>query len=163
MARRVFFSFHYERDVWRASQIRNSWVTKPDRESAGFWDAASWEEVKKKGKEAVERWIDKQLEGTSVTALLIGSETNDREYVDYEIKGSHEKRNGMIGIYIHNMKNSNGGTDNKGINPFERWHFTQNGHKIYFSEIYKTYDWIYDNGYDNLGDWVEQTAKKVSK
>jgi len=48
MARRVFFSFHYERDVWRAGQVRNCWVTK-DREEAGFWDAASWEEVKKKG------------------------------------------------------------------------------------------------------------------
>ncbi len=40
MARRVFFSFHYERDVWRAGQVRNSWVTK-DREEAGFWDAAA--------------------------------------------------------------------------------------------------------------------------
>ena len=42
MARRVFFSFHYEKDIWRASQVRNSWVTKPDRESAGFWD---WEKI----------------------------------------------------------------------------------------------------------------------
>jgi len=40
MARRVFFSFHYERDNWRAGQARNSWVTK-DRESAGFWDAGT--------------------------------------------------------------------------------------------------------------------------
>jgi hypothetical protein len=51
MPRRVFFSFHYERDLWRAGQVRNSWVTKPDREAAGFWDAAAWEEVKKKGEE----------------------------------------------------------------------------------------------------------------
>jgi hypothetical protein len=28
MARRVFFSFHYERDAQRASVVRNSWVTK---------------------------------------------------------------------------------------------------------------------------------------
>ena len=74
MARRVFFSFHYERDIWLASQVRNSWVTKPDREAAEFWDAASWEEVKKKGEEAIKRWIDKQLEGTSVTVVLIGAE-----------------------------------------------------------------------------------------
>ena len=53
MARRVFFSFDYERDVWRVGQIRNSWVTKPDREAAGFWDAAAWEEVKKKGEDAI--------------------------------------------------------------------------------------------------------------
>lgn len=44
MARRVFFSFHYERDAWRAAQVRNSWVTKPDREAAGFWDAVAWED-----------------------------------------------------------------------------------------------------------------------
>jgi hypothetical protein len=78
MARRVVFSFHYERDIWRASQIRNCWVTKPDRESAGFWDAASWEEVKRRGDEAVKRWIRDQLYGTSVTLVLIGSETSER-------------------------------------------------------------------------------------
>jgi MTH538 TIR-like domain (DUF1863) len=47
MARRVFFSFHYERDIWRASIVRNSWVTKPDRQAAGFFDASIWEEAKK--------------------------------------------------------------------------------------------------------------------
>ncbi|MDL1957599.1 MAG: TIR domain-containing protein [Candidatus Desulfofervidus auxilii] len=26
MARRVFFSFHYERDVWRANVVRNTIV-----------------------------------------------------------------------------------------------------------------------------------------
>lgn len=55
MARKVFFSFHYERDVWRAGQVRNSWVTKPDRDTAGFWDSASWEEVKKKGDAAIKK------------------------------------------------------------------------------------------------------------
>ena len=29
MARRVFFSFHHARDVWRAGQVRNSWVKSP--------------------------------------------------------------------------------------------------------------------------------------
>jgi len=37
VARRVFFSFHYERDVWRAQQVRNSWVTRPSRTAAGFF------------------------------------------------------------------------------------------------------------------------------
>lgn len=47
MARRTFFSFHYENDVWRANIVRNSWVTKSDRDAAGFVDAADFEEVKK--------------------------------------------------------------------------------------------------------------------
>lgn len=85
MARRAFFSFHFERDVWRAGQVRNSWVTQ-DREDAGFWDAAAWESVKRKGDAAVHAWIDGQLKGTSVTVVLIGTETAQRKYVSYEIE-----------------------------------------------------------------------------
>lgn len=163
MARRVFFAFHYERDIWRASQVRNSWVTKPDRETAGFWDAASWEEVKKKGEEAVKKWIDKELEGTSVTAVLIGAETNDRKYVDYEIEQSQKRGNGLLGIYIHNIKDNKGNTDVKGKNPFDYWHTTVDGQKKYFSSIYFTYDWVNDDGYKNLGNWVEKAATKAGK
>src|SRR5262245_47478835 len=130
MARRVFFSFHYERDAWRAGQVRNSWVTK-DREDAGFWDAAAWQEVKKKGDDAVERWIDSELNGTSATVVLIGTETADREYVGYEIKQSYIKRNGIIGIYIHNIKDSNGRTDVRGRNPLANWFVQENGKKVY--------------------------------
>jgi hypothetical protein len=162
MARRVFFSFHYEGDVWRAGQVRNSWVTK-DRDSAGFWDAAAWEEVKKKGNDAVEKWIDNQLNGTSVSVVLIGAETSTRSYVGYEIKQSHLKGNGMLGVYIHNLKDTAGKTGSKGKNPFENWQTEQGGKKVSFSSIYPTYDWIGDNGYGNLGDWIEAAAKKAGK
>ncbi|MDI9331429.1 MAG: TIR domain-containing protein [Alphaproteobacteria bacterium] len=163
MARRVFFSFHFERDVWRAGQVRNSWVTKADRESAGFWDAADWEEVKKKGDEAIKKWIDKQLEGTSVTAVLIGAETSEREYVGYEISQSHKRGNGLLGIYINKVKDSSGKTDVKGKNPFDSWYVTVNGQRRYFSEMYKTYDWIEDDGYNNFSKWVETAAKAAGR
>lgn len=158
MARRVFFSFHYERDIWRASQVRNSWVTKADREAAGFWDAASWEEVKKKGEDAIKGWIDNQLEGTSVTVVLIGAETNGRQYVDYEIEQSRKRGSGLLAIYIHKLKNKDGYTDVKGENPFDYWYATIDGRKTYFSRIYSTYDWVEDDGYDNIGDWIERAA-----
>src|SRR5690606_10923622 len=128
----------------------NSWVAKPDRESAGFWDAAAWEEVKKKGEDAIHRWIDSQLNGTSVTVVLIGAETSTRPYVGYEIKQSHNKGNGMLGIYIHNMKDQHGYTDTKGNNPFANWHIERNGQKVLLSSIYPTYDWVNDNGRDNI-------------
>lgn len=159
MARRVFFSFHYERDVIRAGQARNSWVTKEDREEAGFWDAAAWEEVKKKGKEAVERWIDRQLDGTSVTVVLIGAETASRPYVNYEITQSHKKGNGLLGIYIHNMKDMDKKTDSKGANPFDSWAFTKEGKVV----KYPTYDWVNDDGYTNLAAWIEAAAKKAGR
>src|SRR5260221_6221778 len=91
VARRVFFSFHYERDVQRASVIRNSWVTKPNSEEAGFIDAANWEEVKKKGEASIKAWIDRQLDGTSVTAVLIGAETSSREWARYDVLRSLKK------------------------------------------------------------------------
>lgn len=152
MARRVFFSFHYERDVWRASQVRNSWVTKPDREAAGFWDAAEWEEVRRKGDEATRRWIDRQLERTSVTIVLIGAKTSSRKWVRYEIQRSYEKGNGVIGIYIHNLKDRERNTDKKGDIDFGKI----DGHD--FSELYPTYDWVEGDGYENLADWIEVAA-----
>ncbi len=151
MARRVFFGFHYERDVWRAAQVRNSWVTKPDRKAAGFWDAASWEEVKKKGDEAIQRWIRNQMNGTSVSVVLIGPETSSRKYVQYEINRTWEKGNGLIGIYIHNLEDDNGNTEWKGPDPFVF---------LGYKNI-KTYDWVSDQGYQNLGDWVEGAYKRA--
>ncbi len=163
MARKVFFSFHYERDVWRAAQVRNSWVTKPDRETAGFWDSASWEEVKKKGDTAIKKWIDDQLIGTSVTVVLIGAETSNRDYVKYELEQSWEKGNGILGIYIHQIKDKDGKTDTKGNNNFGPIFTSPNDDKKYFCERFSTYDWVDDDGYNNLGDWVEEAARKAGK
>lgn len=160
MARRVFFSFHFKNDAWRAGQVRNSWVTKPDRESAGFIDAAEWEKVKGRGDAAIKKWIDEQLTGTSVTVVLIGSETANRDYVMYEIKQSYTKSNGMIGIYIHNLKDKDGRNSTKGENPFSKLYIEKNGTKHYLSEIIPTYDWVNDDGYKNLGDWIKDAPNK---
>lgn len=164
MARKIFFSFHFERDAQRAGVVRNSWVTKSDREEAGFWDAVEWEEVKKKDEEFVKKWIRDQMKGSSVTVVLIGKETNDRKYVDYEIEQTTSEKKGLLGIYIHNIKDFNKQIDEKGKNPFDYWHQkTNDGQKKYYSEIYKTYDWINDDGYNNFADWIEETAKNVGR
>ncbi len=163
MARRVFFSFHYERDIWRASQVRNSWVTKPDREAAGFWDAAAWEEVKKKGDAAIKKWIDDQLTGTSVTVVLIGTETSNRDCVKYELEQSWKKGNGILGIYIHQMKDKDSKTETIGSNSFGSIFTSPNDDKKYFFERFPTYDWVDDDGSNNFGDWVEKAAKKAGR
>ncbi len=159
MARRVFFSFHYERDIWRVNQVRNSWVTKKDIEEAGYIDAADFEKVERQGEGEIKRWIDNQLKGTSVTVVLIGYETHTRKYVDYEIEKSYSRGNGLLGIYIHKLKDKDGRTDYQGKNPFDNWYIIKNGQKIYFSSLYPTYDWVDDDGYNNLGDWIEAAAK----
>lgn len=152
MARRVFFSFHYERDIWRANQIRNSWVTKEDREAAGFWDAATREKIRREGDPVIKRWIDNNLKGTSVTAVLIGTETSKRKWVRYEIEKSLEKGNDIIGVRIHNLKDQNGERDWAGDLDFG----LIDGENT-FSELFPIYDWVDDDGYENFGYWIERS------
>ena len=106
MARRVFFSFHYENDIFRVNQVRNRWVTYGSQSQYGIIDSAEFEKIKRKGKNAVEEWIDAQLEGTSATVVLIGAETLNRPYVQYEIRQSLQRGNAILGVYINNLRNS---------------------------------------------------------
>ena len=61
MVRRVFFSFHYERDVQRGHVVRNSWVTKPNWEEAGFFDSSVFEGKKKTSDDALKRFLNEGL------------------------------------------------------------------------------------------------------
>jgi hypothetical protein len=135
MARSVFFSFHYDNDVWRANVVRNSWVTKPNRETSGFIDSADFEKLKKNGDAAVKKWIDDQLLVTTVTVVLIGSETLTRPFVLYELKKSYERGNGILGVYIDQIKDKDGNTTTRC--------------SIYGVEVSK--------------DWVEAAAKTAGK
>lgn len=163
MARKVYFSFHYKRDVRRVSQIRNSWVVRPGKDAQPFLDGAEWEKIKRTGDAAVERWIEEQLKGTSVTVVLIGAETSTRRWVKHEIKRSHELGKGMLGIYIHNVKDPVYGTDSRGGNPFGAWSITRDSKKVSLASIYPTYDWVANDGYNNLSKWVEDAAKAAGR
>ena len=66
----------------------------------------------------------------------------------------------MLGIYIHNMKDSDGKTDSKGGNPFSKWNFQNSEGK---TVTYPTYDWVNEDGYNNLGDWIEAAAKESGR
>lgn len=159
MARRVFFSFHYNNDVWRANQVRNSWVTQ-GKEAAGFVDSADFEKVEKEGDTAIKKWIDGQLNGTSVTVVLIGSDTSKRPYVQYELQKSYAKGNGIIGVHVHQMKDQKGNTSAKGDTTFGELGKDRQGNPVYFFQIAKVYDYVNDDGYKNLGEWIEKTAPK---
>ncbi len=164
MARRVFFSFHYQRDIFRVSQVRNSGVTKGTYEQAGFIDHADWEALERAGDPAIKRWIDNQMNGSSVTVVLIGAETYDRPWVKYEIQQSHSDGKGMLGIYIHRLKDPRTAlTDVQGRNPFSNIYITNSNPRKYLSEIYPTYDWVLNDGYKNFATWVEAAAKTAGR
>ncbi len=162
MARKVFFSFHYARDVRRIVQARNSWVVRAKGEAPPFYDKAEFEEAKKRAG-GIEKWIEEQLKGTSVTVVLFGAETYDREWVRHEIKRSYELNKGILAIDIHKIKDPQLGADVQGKNPLDYWHIEQNGRKVPFSSLYKTYDWLDNDGYNNMSTWIEAAAKAASR
>jgi MTH538 TIR-like domain (DUF1863) len=160
MARRVFFSFHYERDVRRVAQVRSSWAVRSKGEAQPFYDKADWEKVRSQG---IEKWIESQLAGTSVLVVLIGAETSGRDWVRYEIKRAYQLGKGIVGVFIHNVKDPISGTDHKGENPLDRWSVERDGRKVLFSSLYRSYDWQQDDGYSNLASWVEAAAAAAGR
>jgi hypothetical protein len=157
----VFFSFHYERDIWRANVVRNSWRTHQDRQAAGFWDASLWERAKLRGERAIRQMIDAALYKTSVTAVLIGAETYMRGYVQYEISQSYSLMKGLLGIRIHNIADRRRELDWEGENSMGMLSDTRTG--VLLSDIFPPYDWFSDDGYHNIGDWVEEAAQAAGR
>jgi len=121
--RQVFFSFHYDADSWRASQIRNMGVIARD---STFSDN-DWEEVKTKDDDSIKKWIDEQLQKRSCTIVLVGAETANRKWINYEIKRSLELNKGIFGICIHKLKNQNEEQTNKGEDPFNYIFYSEFG------------------------------------
>ena len=146
MARRVFFSFKYK-DVSRTMVVRNSWVAQ-GREAAGFIDAADFEALKRQGDTAIKNWINKQLEGTSVTVVLVGEKTCTSRWVKYEIEKSKETGKGLLGIDVSKIKDLQENTS-------ERCGKIPKGYSFYL--------WNKDDGYHNMGDWIEEAAKEAGR
>jgi len=159
MVRRAFFSFHFGRDSWRSNVIRNSWVTGPSEDSRGYIDGSDWEDLKKQGDPAIRRWINDQLKGTSVTVVIIGRNTHNRKWVNYEIEKSIEDGKGLLGIHAHTIADKDGNTDTRGQNPLDN-HQVKNSVGISqpASSVYNTHTWNSTTGPRNIGDWIEQAA-----
>ena len=144
--RRVFFSFEYK-DVWRAMIVRNSWFAE-GKQAAGFVDAAEFEEIKRQGDRSIKNWIDNQLQGTSVTAVLVGQDTCNSSWVKYEIEKSIEIGNGLLGIDISKIKDHQG-------NMSKRCGEIPHGYPFYL--------WNRHDGYNNIGDWIEKAAQQAGR
>ncbi|KAF0109552.1 MAG: hypothetical protein FD147_2199 [Chloroflexi bacterium] len=139
--RKVFFSFTDE-DASRAAVIRECWVAE-GKEAAGFIDVKGFNEIKQQGDEAIKNWITEQIEGTSVTVVLVGKETCSSQVVNYAIEKSIENGNGLLGIDVSKIKDLQG-------NKSERCGRIPEGYPFYL--------WNKDDGKENIGDWIEKAA-----
>lgn len=129
--RKVFFSFHFDNDAWRASQVRNMGILEGNEPVT----SNDWEAVKRGGDAAIERWIANQMKGRTCAVVLVGAETASRPWVKYEIKKAWNDGLGVVGIRIHGLKNRLGNTSIAGANPFDG--FNLNGTPL--SQIVKLY------------------------
>lgn len=114
MRRRAFFSFHYDLDNWRASQVRNIGVVEGNEPVSDN----DWETVKSGGAHAIQRWIDSQMENRTCAIVLVGAQTAGRPWINYEIRHAWETDMGVVGIRVHGLADSDGRTTARGRNPF---------------------------------------------
>lgn len=198
MARRTFFSFHYQNDVHRAWNVRNSWITK-DREDAGFFDNGLWEKKKRESDDSIKQLIREGVRGTSVVCVLNGSETYSRRWVRYEIARGILNKNGILTVDIHNVENLEQKTSVRGNDPLDHIGLYRADGNVYFceqlngswakyrdfsdaiderliwfgaprgnnverlSKHFIRYDFVGQNGRQNLGAWIEGAAQAAGR
>ena len=157
MARKTFYSFHYMPDNWRASQVRNMGVVDGNRPCSDN----DWETITKGGDEKIKKWIADQLNGKSCVIVLIGANTAGRKWINYEIVKGWDEGKGVVGVYVHNLQDSNKKQAPKGVNPFTMIGYGDTGKKL--SSVVKDYDppyatstSVYDYIKKNLEAWVEE-------
>jgi len=148
MARKVFYSFHFDNDNWRAGQVRNIGAVEGDKPVSGN----KWEDVKSKSDSTIMSWIDEHLKDKSCLIVLIGEKTSERKWVNYEIKRAWEMGKAVCGIYIHNLNNSLGEQSAKGKNPLA-------SHIPVFDSSYVSSTYTYDDIKNNIERLVEKAIE----
>lgn len=143
--RQVFYSFHYQPDAWRVAQVRNIGAIEGNRPAPDN----DWETISRTGDDAIKKWIKEQMKYRSCTVVLVGQNTAKRKWIDHEIIESWKAGMGVVGIYIHGLKNNDGYIANQGSNPFEHLSFGDDK----FSNIVKCYNPAGNNSKERY-DWI---------
>jgi len=156
--RQVFYSFHYDNDVFRVQQVRNIGAIEGNASVA----KNEWEQIQRTPN-GVKRWIDENMNYRSCVIVLVGSDTWTRPWVKYEIEKAWNDGKGLFGIYIHNLKDPRTANASpmygkcvQGQNPFDKVTL-DNGKKL--SQYVKCYNPNSTDAYNdiavNLDKWVE--------
>jgi len=150
MARKCFFSFHYQPDCIRASQVRQIGSIEgnpPARDN-------DWESIIGGGDTAIEKWIADQMQGKTCAVILVGQGTANRKWINHEIVKAWDRGLGVVGIRIHGLKNFKGEVASLGPNPFDYVNHGPTKQKLSAilkcynpagSDSKQRYDWIAQN------------------
>ena len=157
--RQIFYSFHYDNDVFRVQQIRNIGALE-DNKPVSHND---WETVKRGGDKAIEKWIDNNMRYRSCVVVLVGYETAKRKWVDYEIRSAWDAGKAVVGIFIDDLIDPRYssqpplyGKSYKGSNPFDNIRLS-NGHLLssYIECHTPPSTGTYKHISENIENWIE--------
>lgn len=155
--RQVFVSFHYE-DNWKVQQILGTQRFMQRFQGQKIFSPNEWEQVKRQGDSSIKKWIDDNMNYRSCCIVLIGEETANRRWVDYEIRTAWNSGKGVFGIYIHNLKNQWGQYGFKGRSPFNSI-MLQNGQYLSsYVRVYEPRD--LSEIANNIETWIEQAISE---
>lgn len=158
MARKVFFSFQFKKDHWRAGQVRSIGSIEGNSEVSDN----RWEQLHQAGDWAIQKWIDENMVGRSCLVVLIGNGTANRKWINYEINKAWSMGMGVVGIYIHKLKDSSGEQDTRGYNPFD---YVYDGNTRLsnfvetFDSTYSTSTYVYDDIKNNISLLIERAIR----
>ena len=111
----VFYSFYYDRDVYRVQLIENM----GSLEGQPILNHQEWEKIRSGGDAAIKEWIAEKMKWKSAVVVLIGKETASREWVQYEIQKAWNDKKPLLGTRIHGLS-SMGSVDSSGASPFDK-------------------------------------------
>lgn len=154
--RQVFYSFHYKPDCWRASTVRSIGAIEGNKPASDN----EWEKITSAGDDAIKKWINDQMKYRSCTVVLVGNKTANRKWINYEIVKSWDSGMGVVGIYIHGLKNSQGYISEKGNNPFD--YITHSETKKKLSMIVKCYNPAGANSKERY-DWISKHLSNAAE
>ena len=99
---------------------------------------------------------------------LIGSATAGRKWITHEISTGWNKGKGVLGIHVHNLKDSSQAQSAKGGNPLGYVTMSKDGSKL--SAIAKVYDPpfttstnVYDHIKTNIESWIDEAISIRTK
>jgi hypothetical protein len=122
-----------------------------------------WESITQGGDEKIKKWIAEQLEGKSCAVVLIGTNTAGRKWINHEIVKAWNEKKGVVGVYVHNLQDSDKKQSAKGSNPFASIKHGDSGKML--SAIVKAYDpphmtstSVYNYINENFVTWVEEAV-----
>lgn len=159
MLRRVFYSFHYVPDNWRAAMVRSMGMVDGNEPAKDN----DWESITRGGEPEVKKWIDQQLTGRSCTVVLVGAATANRKWIDYEIIESWNAGKGVVAVDIDRLKDKNQLQAPRGSNPFDYISLRKGALKL--SAVAKRYGSPYTDSQQsyahikaNLAAWIDEAV-----